>query len=103
VRRPPKRVATAHRVAGAAAILLTLPVAYHCMFAYGVRTFDARVAAHSFAGAFVYGAIVAKLTIVRWKSLPTWMLPVAGGVLVGLVALLWYTGALWYFQGMKLP
>jgi Family of unknown function (DUF6529) len=41
--------------------------------------------------------------VVRWKRLPTWLLPLAGGTLVGLVALLWYTSALWYFQGMKLP
>jgi hypothetical protein len=103
VRRPPRRLATWHRVSGAAAILVTLPVAYHCMFAYGVQTFNARVAAHSLAGAFLYGAIVAKLAVVRWKSLPTWLLPLAGGTVVGLVALLWYTSALWYFQGMKLP
>jgi hypothetical protein len=101
--RPTRRVATVHRVSGVAAILVTLPVAYHCLFAYGVQTFNARVAAHSFAGAFLYGAIVAKLVVVRWKSLPTWLLPVAGGTLVGLVALLWYTSALWYFHGMKLP
>src|SRR5438045_6878468 len=27
-----------HRVVGVAALLLTLPIAYHCAFAYGVKT-----------------------------------------------------------------
>ena len=53
---PPRRLGRVHRLAGAALVLLTLPVAYHCMFAYGVQTVDARVAVHSLAGVFLYGA-----------------------------------------------
>ena len=46
-------VSTGHRVVGACALLLTLPLAYHCAFAYGVQTkVDARVAVHSLAGCF---------------------------------------------------
>jgi hypothetical protein len=92
-----------HRLAGASAILVSLPVAYHCMRAYGVQTFDTRVALHSIAGCFVYGAFVAKLTIVRSKRLPGWTLPVAGGALVATVAVLWYTSALWYYNDFSLP
>jgi Family of unknown function (DUF6529) len=92
-----------HRLAGTAAILVSLPIAYHCMRAYGVQTFDTRIAVHSIAGAFLYGAVAAKITIVRSRRLPGWALPLAGGALVTLVAVLWYTSALWYYNGFSLP
>jgi hypothetical protein len=101
--RPPRQIGLVHRLSGAAAVLITVPVAYHCMFAYGIQTFDTRVAVHSVAGAFLYGALAAKLVVVHWKRLPGWMLPLAGGALVAGVALLWYTSALWYFNGSQLP
>jgi hypothetical protein len=93
-----------HRVVGIVALLVTLPIAYHCAFAYGVKTnIDTRVAVHSLAGCFLYGAIAAKLVIVRSRRLPGWALPLAGGTLVALVAVLWYTSALWYFNNYSLP
>jgi Family of unknown function (DUF6529) len=64
---------------------------------------DTRVAVHSVAGCFLYGAIAAKLIIVRSPRLPGWALPLAGGTLVVLVAVLWYTSALWYFNHYSLP
>ena len=71
-------------------MLLTLPIAYHCAFAYGVKAnIDARIAVHSLAGCFFYGAVAAKLTIVHSRRLPGWALPLAGGTLVALVAVLW--------------
>jgi len=100
---PPRRTGVVHRASGVALVLVTLPIAYHCMFAYGVQKFDARITAHSLAGCFFYGAFGAKLTIVHSKRLPGWMLPLAGGTLVILVALLWYTSALWYFNDYQLP
>src|SRR6266446_1049328 len=96
-------VANVHRAVGAAALLLTLPIAYHCAFAYGVKTnIDARIAVHSLAGCFLYGAVVAKLVIVRSRRLPGWLLPLAGGTVVVLVAVLWYTSAVWYFNDYSL-
>ena len=92
-----------HRAIGAGALLLSIPLAYHCAFAYGVQTFDTRIAVHSLAGCFFYGAFAAKLTIVRSPRLPGWVLPLAGGTLVVLIAVLWYTSALWYFNGFTLP
>ena len=93
-----------HRAVGVAALLLTLPIAYHCAFAYGVKVnIDARIAVHSLAGCFFYGAVAAKLTIVHSRRLPGWALPLAGGTLVALVAVLWYTSALWYFNDFTLP
>jgi hypothetical protein len=100
---PPPLLRTVHRLSGVAVLLITLPVAYHCMFAYGVQTFDARVAVHSLAGCFLYGAFAAKIIVVRSKRLPRWALPLAGGTLVTVVAVLWYTAALWHFNGSSLP
>jgi hypothetical protein len=103
-RRPrPRRLGTAHRLTGAAAILLTLPIAYHCLLAYGFQDFDSRTLVHSLAGCFIYGAVAAKVLVVRWRSLPGWALPVAGGTLVSVVVVLWYTAALWYFNDHSLP
>jgi hypothetical protein len=98
------RLGNVHRAVGVAALVLTVPIAYHCAFAYGVKTnVDSRVAVHSLAGCFFYGAVAAKLTIVRSRRLPGWTLPLAGGTLVVLVAVLWYTSALWYFNNFSLP
>ena len=102
----PPEVGPVHRAVGVAAILLTIPIAYHCAFAYGVQTkVDTRIAVHSIAGCFLYGAFVAKVVLVRsprWR-LPSWALPVLGGTLVTTVAVLWYTSSLWYFNDFKLP
>jgi Family of unknown function (DUF6529) len=102
----PPQVGAVHRAIGVAAILLTIPIAYHCAFAYGVQTkVDTRVAVHSIAGCFIYGALLAKIVLVRsprWR-VPSWALPLAGGTLVVTVAVLWYTSALWYFNDFKLP
>ena len=102
----PPSVGPVHRAIGALAILLTIPIAYHCVFAYGVQTkLDTRVAVHSVAGCFLYGAFVAKIVLVqspRWR-VPGWALPVVGGTLVVVVAVLWYTSALWYFNDFRLP
>ena len=98
------RTANLHRALGIMALLVTLPIAYHCAFAYGVQTnIDARVAVHSLAGCFFYGAVAAKLVTVRARGLPGWALPLAGGTLVVLVAVLWYSSALWYFNDYSLP
>jgi Family of unknown function (DUF6529) len=102
----PPAIGPLHRAVGAAAILLTIPIAYHCAFAYGVQTkVDTRIAVHSIAGCFLYGAFVAKLILVHspgWRR-PGWALPLAGGLLVATVAVLWYTSALWYFNDFSLP
>jgi hypothetical protein len=99
----PRPVRRAHRVGGIVLFLATLPVAVHCMLAYGVQTTSARVTVHSLAGCFFYGVFVAKVLVVRSRRMPGWVLPVAGGVLVTVVGVLWYSSALWYFNGHHLP
>ena len=99
----PKRVGLTHRIVGGVAFVVTLPVAIHCAIAYGVQVTDPRVLIHSIAGCFFYGAFVAKVLLVQTKRLPGWTLPVAGGILAVLLIVLWYTSALWYYNGLKLP
>src|SRR5437764_1350486 len=101
--RKPRWLGLAHRVSGYAAITLSLPIAYHCLRAYGFRDFDRRTVVHSIAGCFFYGAFAAKVIVVRWRRLPGWALPVAGGTMVTLVAVLWYSAALWYFNDFDSP
>lgn len=94
-RRP---VPTVHRVVGLLAFLLSLPIAYHCITAYGVQLTNTRVAVHSVTGCVLYGAFVAKVVVVRSRRLPGWTLPVAGGLLVAAITTLWYSAALWYLR-----
>jgi uncharacterized protein DUF6529 len=101
--RAPKPVPVTHRVVGAVAVLVTLPVAIHCAIAYGVKLTDTRVLVHSLAGCLFYGAFVAKVLLVQSRKLPGWALPAAGSLLALLIALLWYTSALWYYNGFSVP
>jgi hypothetical protein len=96
-------VQRAHRLGGLLVFLISLPIAYHCITAYGVQLSTPRVTLHSLAGCFFYGALVAKVLVVESRRLPRWVLPVAGGTLVALVAALWYTAALWQLNGLSSP
>jgi hypothetical protein len=100
---PPRPVPVAHRVTGFAVFAVTIPVAVHCLIAYGVQLTSPRVAIHSFAGCFFYGAFAAKVLLVHSRRLPGWALPVAGGTLAIVIGVLWYTSALWYYNGYQLP
>jgi len=86
-----------HRWSGRAAILLTLPVAYHCVFLLGFGTHSPRVFVHSLLGSALYGAVVAKVLVVRSSRFAHWVLPVAGGLLFFILLGLWLTSALWFF------
>jgi uncharacterized membrane protein YidH (DUF202 family) len=100
---PPRPVPIAHRVTGFVLVAVTVPVAVHCLIAYGVQLTSPRVAIHSIAGCFFYGAFTAKVALVHSRRLPGWALPVAGGTLAIVLGVLWYTSALWYYNGFQLP
>ncbi len=100
---PPAVVPTLHRVGGMVLLALTLPIAVHCLVAYGVQFTSVRVAVHSVAGCFFYGAFTAKVLLVRSKRLPGWALPAAGGGVALILGVLWYSSALWYYNGLQLP
>lgn len=99
LRFPPKgrSYQIVHRWSGRAAILLTLPVAYHCIFLLGFDTHSPRVLIHSLLGSALYGAVVAKVLIVRSTRFAPWVLPLAGGLLFSILLGLWLTSALWFF------
>jgi plastocyanin len=99
----PARLGTFHRLIGAAAILVSLPIAYHCLFAYGFRDFDTRTTIHSLAGCFFYGVLAAKIACVRLRPSAGWALPLAGGTLFTVIVVLWYSSAAWYFNDSKVP
>jgi hypothetical protein len=86
-----------HRWSGRVAILLTLPVAYHCVFLLGFGTHSPRVLIHSLLGSAFYGAVVAKVLIVRSTRFAPWVLPVAGSLLFSILLGLWLTSARWFF------
>jgi uncharacterized protein (DUF697 family) len=92
-----------HRWSGRTAVLLTLPVFFHCVTILGFRTPDLRVTVHAIAGSFVYGVLAAKLLVIRRKSrnFPPWTLPILGGSLAAVLATLWLTSALWYFTNVR--
>ena len=89
-----------HRWSGRLAILLTLPVAYHCVFMLGFGFESPRVLVHSLLGSAVYGAVVVKVLMVRSSRFPSWALPVTGGLLFSILLGLWLTSALVYFAGL---
>ena len=85
-----------HRISGRLAFLLSLPVAYHCLWSLGFQNTTGRVLAHSILGCAFYGAFAAKVTIVRSRGLPGAALPIAGGLTFAVLVLAWYTSALWF-------
>jgi hypothetical protein len=86
-----------HRWSGRAAILVTLPVAYHCIFLLGFGADSPRVLIHSLLGSALYGAVVTKVLMVRSSGFASWVLPVAGGLLFSILLGLWLTSALVFF------
>ena len=100
---PPRPARLSRRITDFVLFALTMPVAVHCLIAYGVQLTSARVAVHSPAGCLFYGAFTVKVLLVCTRQLPGWALPATGGALALLVTVLWYTPALWYYNGHQLP
>ena len=99
----PAWVGPAHRMAGSLALLVTLPVAYHCLWSLG---FDpdpggARRLVHSVLGCLFYGAFATKVIVVRSHRMPGWALPVVGGVLFVILVLIWFTSSLWFMRNVS--
>jgi Family of unknown function (DUF6529) len=97
----PGTAARIHRWSGRLAVLVTLPIVFHCVTILGFQTTDTRVAIHSIVGSFVYGVLAAKLLVVRTPSFPSWLLPLAGGTLFAMLAVMWITSSGWYFTEVR--
>jgi hypothetical protein len=102
-RPAPARLALVHRSLGLVALVVSLPVAYHCLWSIGFQSFTGRVLLHSLAGCLVYGAFVVKVTGLHASAAPRWMVPVAGGALFTLLVVTVLTSAGWYLGSQGLP
>ncbi|WP_285549936.1 DUF6529 family protein [Actinoplanes regularis] len=87
-----------HRWSGRLAVLLSLPVAVHCLYVFGLEFDSPRVLVHSLLGCLFYGAFVAKMLILsRPATTRAWVLPLVGGLVFTALAGLWLTAALWFY------
>jgi hypothetical protein len=102
--RAPSWLGTVHRVSGTVAVLLTVFLAYHCLWSLGLESgtlpdghvVPTRTVVHGVLGCAVVGALVVKVTAVRSKRAPGWFLPVAGGLLFALLIAALVTSTAWY-------
>ncbi len=109
--RAPSWLGTAHRTSGTIALLLTVFVAYHCLWALGLESgrfsdgekVPLRTVVHGVLGCAVIGAIIVKLVAVRSRRAPGWFLPVAGGLLFTLLVAAVLTSAVWYVAAKGWP
>ncbi len=93
----PSWIGALHRWSGRVAVLVTVPVAVHCLYALGFQTGSVRVLVHSVFGCFFYGAFVAKMLILNRRDAPGWTLPVLGGAVFTGLVVLWSTASAWFF------
>ncbi|OBB74693.1 DUF6529 family protein [Mycobacterium sp. 852014-52144_SCH5372336] len=96
--RAPTWIGTAHIWSGRLAVLATVPVAVHCLYALGFAETDSRVLFHSLFGCFFYGVFVTKMILLTRGGLHGWVLPVVGGLVFFGLVYVWLTSALWFFQ-----
>jgi hypothetical protein len=94
--RAPSWIGGLHRWSGRAAVLVTVPVAVHCLYALGFQGGEPRVLVHSLFGCFFYGAFAAKMLVLRAR-VPNWTLPVLGGAVFSALTALWLTASVWFF------
>lgn len=101
-RQAPAWVAPAHRATGRVAFVLSLPVAFYCLYGFGFDTATPRTLAHSLAGCLFYGAFTAKMIGIRSRRLPGWGIAILGGTVFTLFVVLWALSALWWFDSAGL-
>ena len=99
----PRWVTPIHRWSGSVAFVVTLPVAFHCLWSLGFATTDTRVAVHSIAGCAFYGAYAAKMLGLRLRGLPGWAVPVLGATVLVTLVIAWMTASLWFFTRSGIP
>lgn len=95
--RPGRLVGVLHRWSGRTAVVVSVPVAAHCLYALGFQSTDTRVIVHSLLGCFFYGVFVVKMLVLAREGSPRWLLPLTGGAVFTALIGLWLTSALWFF------
>jgi hypothetical protein len=99
----PRWLGDLHRLLGTLILLVSLPIAYHCLWRFGFTATDLsgedsiRVLLHSIAGCAFYGAYLTKVLAVRVRRLPRWMLPYAGGAVFATLILLFASSSAYVF------
>jgi hypothetical protein len=94
----PRAVHRIHRLSGLVAFLLTLPVAWYCLYAFGFDTSTPRTTVHSVLGCAFYGAFAAKMIALRAKRIPRAVVPILGGLVFVTFVAAWWLSAVWWFQ-----
>jgi hypothetical protein len=93
----PSWIGGLHRWSGRLAVLTTVPVAVHCLYALGFDFSSPRTLVHSLFGCFFYGFFVTKMLLLSRPNLPGWSLPVIGGLTFSALTGLWLTASVWFF------
>lgn len=102
--RGPRWLGRAHRASGTLAFLATIPVAYHCLWALGFDgAADQRGLVHGLLGSLFFGALAAKVLLVRSSRRSAWALPIAGGVVFACLIAVWLTSSFWFFTNVAFP
>jgi hypothetical protein len=103
-RRMPRWLPFAHRWSGTVAFVVSLPVAYHCLWSLGLQSDRGmRPLVHGLLGCAFYGAMATKLLSLRSERLPGWAIPVVGSLLVTTMTGIWLTSSLWFFTTAEFP
>ena len=69
----------------------------------GVPVGETRVLVHGLFGCLFFGALTAKVLVVRTPKMPKLALPVLGGVVFTALTVLWLTSAFWFFTTVEFP
>ena len=100
----PSWLPAAHRWSGTAAFVVSLPVAYHCLWSLGFATDrGTRPIVHGLLGCAFYGALTTKLLLLRAERVPKWTIPILGATLVTTLTGIWLTSSLWFFTTVDFP
>ncbi len=94
----PSWIGGLHRWSGRIAFIITVIVAVHCLYALGFESFNARVLLHSIAGCLFFGTITVKMLALTRRGMPSWVLPLVGGLAFTLLIVIWFTSAFWFFS-----
>jgi hypothetical protein len=101
--RAPAWVAPVHRWSGTIAFVLLIPVVLNCLYSLGWSDASRRTLVHCVAGCVFYGAYCAKMLGLRLRGLPSWAIPLFGGLVFASFIVLWSTSAGWFFSTSGRP
>ena len=105
-RGAPSWVGPTHRLVGTCALLVSLPVVYHCLWSLGFETrrrIDRAASSTPSSAACSTAPSRPRSCACARARMPGWALPVVGGLLFACLVGLWLTSALWFFTNVGFP